>query len=400
MSKKIFLFVIIIIIALIFATVANSQNYGLFSTRSAFYFTKEWSNDINLLLTNNSAERIEKQIGYCSEKLVEIKKTPKESIGLAIEDYLKETEKLKMACASLNKLSSKTLSENIIRELFSHKKFLTATLNDSEESKSIIELSFKNFINSALSISSEEDVLENIKIYTLLQNSNSFKIKNLNQFLAHSPSEEFKNKIISLKIEIIKEAAKKEDLTTEDKEFFEKEFAEIKKTDFYQRNQFDKELGNKEKIKKMISDGKWIDDVITISLGEETEALEEFKLKLKNIEISKLDQEIEDLQVYDETKALIRDGKNYIISSLEDEEEDELFSEKEQMPFLTASAIDIIPGELPLNPASSYCIRQGYKLEEVNKEGKQCRNCIINKDNICEEWSFYKGECKIKETKK
>lgn len=49
------------------------------------------------------------------------------------------------------------------------------------------------------------------------------------------------------------------------------------------------------------------------------------------------------------------------------------------------------------NPASQYCIEKGGKVEIVsNSDGSQFGMCQLN-DYSCEEWTFYKGECTIKD---
>lgn len=56
----------------------------------------------------------------------------------------------------------------------------------------------------------------------------------------------------------------------------------------------------------------------------------------------------------------------------------------------------IIGKELKLpNPASIYCLEQGGKLEiRKDKEGNEYGVCIFPDSSECEEWAFYRGECK------
>lgn len=47
------------------------------------------------------------------------------------------------------------------------------------------------------------------------------------------------------------------------------------------------------------------------------------------------------------------------------------------------------------NPASLYCEEQGYKLEiRTDVEGNQFGVCIFSDGSECEEWAFYRKECK------
>jgi putative hemolysin len=52
------------------------------------------------------------------------------------------------------------------------------------------------------------------------------------------------------------------------------------------------------------------------------------------------------------------------------------------------------PTSLP-NPASVYCQKLGYKLEiRTNPDGSQYGVCIFPDGTECEEWAFFRGECK------
>lgn len=49
------------------------------------------------------------------------------------------------------------------------------------------------------------------------------------------------------------------------------------------------------------------------------------------------------------------------------------------------------------NPASVYCNEQGYKLDiRNNSDGSQYGVCVFNDTSECDEWKYYRGECKPK----
>lgn len=51
------------------------------------------------------------------------------------------------------------------------------------------------------------------------------------------------------------------------------------------------------------------------------------------------------------------------------------------------------------NPASAYCEEQGFKLElRTAQDGSQYGVCMFEDDSECEEWSYYRGECKPGDT--
>jgi Tol biopolymer transport system component/putative hemolysin len=45
------------------------------------------------------------------------------------------------------------------------------------------------------------------------------------------------------------------------------------------------------------------------------------------------------------------------------------------------------------NPASEFCIDQGYELEIRDEAGGQVGYCLFPDGSECEEWAFYRGEC-------
>ena len=50
--------------------------------------------------------------------------------------------------------------------------------------------------------------------------------------------------------------------------------------------------------------------------------------------------------------------------------------------------------QLP-NPASKYCIEQGYNSTiRTNPDGSQTGYCIFTDGSECEEWAYFRGECK------
>jgi len=49
--------------------------------------------------------------------------------------------------------------------------------------------------------------------------------------------------------------------------------------------------------------------------------------------------------------------------------------------------------EMP-NPASKYCVEQGGKVEIRTTEGGEVGYCVFPDGSECEEWAFFRGECK------
>ncbi len=47
------------------------------------------------------------------------------------------------------------------------------------------------------------------------------------------------------------------------------------------------------------------------------------------------------------------------------------------------------------NPASEYCVKNGGTLKIVNENGGQVGYCHLSDGRVCEEWSYYRGHCKM-----
>ena len=47
-----------------------------------------------------------------------------------------------------------------------------------------------------------------------------------------------------------------------------------------------------------------------------------------------------------------------------------------------------------VNPASAYCVEQGFKLEiRTVEDGSQYAVCNFPDGRECEEWAFFRGKC-------
>ena len=51
------------------------------------------------------------------------------------------------------------------------------------------------------------------------------------------------------------------------------------------------------------------------------------------------------------------------------------------------------------NPASVHCGQEGGKLQIRDEEGGQVGYCIFEDGSECEEWAFFRGDCKPGENK-
>ena len=75
-------------------------------------------------------------------------------------------------------------------------------------------------------------------------------------------------------------------------------------------------------------------------------------------------------------------------------------SQDQPAPVVTAGDSQIIvptdPPQVDMpNPASAYCEQSGYKLEiRTAPDGSQSGVCIFPDGSECDEWAYFRGECK------
>jgi len=51
------------------------------------------------------------------------------------------------------------------------------------------------------------------------------------------------------------------------------------------------------------------------------------------------------------------------------------------------------------NPATVYCVKQGGKVTTVQNNKEEVTVCVFSDGSQCEQWSYYKGDCKPKSVK-
>ncbi len=65
----------------------------------------------------------------------------------------------------------------------------------------------------------------------------------------------------------------------------------------------------------------------------------------------------------------------------------------------TATPVTPTPLAALTNPASLYCIEKGGRLEiRSSGDTNQIGVCLFDDDTLCEQWSFYRGECQSDQT--
>jgi putative hemolysin len=70
------------------------------------------------------------------------------------------------------------------------------------------------------------------------------------------------------------------------------------------------------------------------------------------------------------------------------------------LPIILLSCTTTNPTSKMANPASEFCIKNNGVLDiRKDDKGNESGICVFNQNNVkseCEEWAFFRGECKPK----
>jgi len=394
MLKKIAIIVSLVIVA--FIGIANSAliNDALFLPDKPLYFAKEWSRSFDIFFAPEE-KRIEKRLKLCFEKLGETRKVFQRNgdVARALASYLTEVENLKLVSESMHSKSNDQLASKIIEEAYFEREILADILKADVFDKKNYALtnSFGNFVSSAFYLGSNDAIYSTIKKRVDGIEEEDRKIRELDNILTYSFDAKFKDVILIEEIKIVENRMLRPYSDVSVENYFNSKLAELKTTETYRNWKLALEQEKQKEVASEIVKGEWIDEIIAEAPGEEVEILQNFKNKLADMKFEKLDQKIDGLEVYEETKEKLRNAKDEIVSSVYGSASSEqimgsLAEEKDQ------NKIDLEK----VSPASAYCLRMGYRIEQREKEGVVYNACVNEDGKECEDLAFYKKECEIK----
>lgn len=384
--KKIILFILILFIIPL-VIIAKEKHVDkinqYFVPHSPIYFIKEWSRSFDLAITSSPELRIKKITETSFQKLVEIEEYSHPDQA-AIDNYLKEINKLEIALSSIE--INDSLLNYLIGNSFFQKKVIDGFDNINEKDKEVILLQvFSVLIPS--NYANQEKVIEYIKKYTQgLSIINS--IQSIDLAMMHL-NEYSKELLLIHQLNLISSVSNMS-LTDQENEFIRNKLDDIKRTNYYQQMITKKTQLKEQELKEGLLKARWIDEIMNSVKPEEKEELEKLKTYIVSAEIEQIEELIENAQIYPETKTLLQDAKNYIQSLYQIEEINIIENTETKIISSVTSKAYVTE---PSNPASAYCLRKGYKLQEIKKAGIVERRCIIDEDTSCEEWTYYKKEC-------
>ncbi|MDD5639788.1 MAG: hypothetical protein PHR47_03250 [Candidatus Pacebacteria bacterium] len=399
MSKKIIFLISLtaLFLVAVFVITGNASKISdvLFMPNKPLYFLKEWTRSSESFLAFEPEKRIRLRLVFTIEKLNEIRRIKNDSSALevALANYLSETENLKLSAESLRGINNIELGKKLVDESFYQRQLLASMFevktNDSQNY--ILTTSFNNLISSAFYVAPENDVFESTRKHISSIESAQTKIEELDYILTYSPTATFKERILFLELEIIENKIANGFSDISESNYFKNKLSSIQDSDYYKKRVIALEKQKKENLIKELSKGIWIDEIIKQVPGEEIEILESFKMRLAKIKLEKLDQKIDDLQVYEETKVLLREARDEIIASIYGE-----VNPTQVLSVIEEESVSNKDDITKISPASAFCLRQGYELGLREKDGVAYVVCIY--DGLeCEQLAFYRGECEFVE---
>lgn len=385
------LFLALFMVAILGIVMNNSTVFDmLFLPEKPLYFTVEWKRSCNVFLRSDERGRIEARLQNGLEKLNEIQKITKNNgdIKGALTSYLIEIENLKLASLSLKGANDGVLANKVIREAYFERKALAEVLKaDVLDSQNYaLKSSFGNFVYSALYLGEAESIFVSMRD-SIGTRSEMERIKEWDTILVYPVDNALKEKILLEELKIASERMSRGFVDNSEQNYFESKIAGLQRMDFYLKWVASQ---NDEKKKKMVEEivaGSWIDKIIDEALGEEVEPLQSFKSNISSMTFEELDQKIDGLEVYDETKEKLKEAKNAIVTSVYG------IAKVEQVMGVLQEEKNT--GKMDISPAGAYCIRMGYKIEQRENDGVAYNACVSEDGKECEDLAFYKGECQF-----
>lgn len=354
---------------------------------SPFYFLKEVGRNIQTALTMDPVKKAELKLKFANEKLAEADKVSEAgdsaSISKALDNYEKGIEDMKQFVDVLKKdnPNNQTLLQGLVDNSVNHQQILDKIAERNKEvqvkTEEIKERAVGTLANGTLELASAEKVKEKIeKAVEDNADTASEKAIMLENIVQKLP-DEAKKALVAVQNAVISNAINT--ATEEEKEKLEQSLNRLKESNQY------KELKIEEIAKEIVSGG---DDIINnLDISETDMAkLKEFAQNIiadGSINYGRAISGINTLNISTDTQKKITD---FIKEEVFGNKVPEATQQAQQSATTNKAGI--------ANPASTFCVKNGYKLEiRKNADGSEYGVCIFTDGKECEEWKFYRKEC-------
>jgi putative hemolysin len=384
---------------------------------SPFYFLKEIGRNIQTFLTVDPVKKAELKLKFANEKLVEAEKVSETSDATstdkALDNYQKEVEKVKQSVEVLVKdnPNSEKLLEKIAENNINHQQILDKIAENKVEVEGKIgqvkEKVIENFTNGTFELASPEKAKAIIeKVVGGSAGESSQKVEILNKIVEKAP-EAAKKALVEVQSKFINSELNNTSTTTEEKQKLEQSLSQLKEKNEY------KEIMVENVANKIVSGTE--DSLKTLNISQTDMAqVKEFAQKIisgETIDYGKVISGINNLNVTNETQKIIT---NLIKEEVAGSSGAGSSGTTPAVPGVksgTGATQPAVPevksggaggSNAPTasskagmaNPASTFCVKNGYKIEiRKNADGSEYGVCIFNDGKECEEWAFYRKEC-------
>jgi len=355
-----------------------------------FYFLKEFGREVQLFVTLDPVKKAETKLKIASEKLVEAEKLSnnKEAFDNALNNYTNSLDSLKNYVSTLKQdsESSNTLLKKIVVQTFNQQQILNQIAEKQNDvSQKIIEVKEKalnSLTNTSLELGSEEKIKEALEEANDTTKSGTTNVLEVLKRVESIVPEQAKQSIIEAQNRII-EKRLTNNVSEEDKNKLNTYLEELKNKPEY-RN-----IISEDYIKKLINNNQEIfNNLGNISEEDKAKIIEYGKSILDGSDLNyeKVLNGFNSLNISDEAKKIVDEMQSKITNNqtiVKIEKEENLGNSTNNKPAIGMA-----------NPASKFCVDQGYKLEiRTDETGGQYGVCIFTNGKECEEWKFFRKEC-------
>ena len=354
---------------------------------SPFYFLKEIGRNIQAALTMDPVKKAELKLKFANEKLAEADKVSEAgdsaSISKALDNYEKGVEDMKQFVDVLKKdnPNNQSLLQGLVDNSVNHQQILDKIAERNKEiqikAEEVKKQAVGTLANGTLELASTEKVKEKIeKAVEDKADTASEKAIMLENIVQKLP-DDAKKALVGVQNAVISKGM--DSATEEEKQKLEQSLNQLKESSQY------KELKIEEIAKEIVSGS---DDVVkSLNISEDEMAkLKEFAESIVSegsINYGRAISGINTLNISTDTQKKITD---FIKGEVFGNKVPEATQQAQQSTTTNKAGI--------ANPASTFCVKNGYKLEiRKNADGSEYGVCIFTDGKECEEWKFFRKEC-------
>lgn len=357
---------------------------------SPLYFLKDIGREIQSFFVFDPTKKAELRLEFANQKLIEAKKIFENdpsntgALNKALDSYANETDKLKQAASILKKdsVSSNQLLTKITEQNFNHQQILSEISGaDKEKVEQTQSKSIENFTASSFKLASPLAVQKNIQDNLNSDNISAQKIEKLDVIskMDSGAGVELKKEVMKVQDNLLQQTTNSPFLSVPDKLKINQYLEELKAKPEFKNvilEDFAKNIvsQNKEEISQL--------NTISDADKEKLKLYAEQILNADKVDFTDALNKFEALDISPEARQTINKVTDKITSQ-------NIISGP-----TTATNIGMA------NPASVYCVKQGYKLEiRKDAQGNETGYCLFSDGKECEEWKFFRAECGVEYVK-